>query len=132
MHNRNISAEDLADYQYSYLSTSLQDKIPHFAGLFSFLQDTPPPSFKTHQKIIGSTPQTLNFIILYQNARHKFCRTLSRICRTAGYLRQQSYSLLICVQHPAGQSRTVGNYEYCTFTQKVNLHKEYKNEFLSK
>ena len=43
---------------------------------------------------------TLNFIIQY-NARHKFCRIFSRICRPAGYLRKQDSPV---------KSRTVGNY----------------------
>ena len=51
-----------------------------------FLQDTP-GSFTYHW------PYTSNLClhtILYQNASHKFCRTFSRICRTAGYLRQNN------------------------------------------
>ena len=47
---------------------SLQDKIPHFSGLFWFLKDTPPPP--THKIYLKNhwpyTPQTyvytLNFI----------------------------------------------------------------------
>ena len=58
---------------------------------------TPPVFFKHTSKNHWS--YTSDTLILYQNARNKFRMTLSRICKTAGYLRQQSY-----------KSRTVGNY----------------------
>ena len=94
--------------QNKYLPTKnifLQDKIPYFAGLFSFLQDTP-GLFKTYLKYYWPyTSNTLNCSILYQNAKHKFCRTLSRICKTAGYYFKAKK------QDSPAKSRTVGNYE---------------------
>ena len=65
-----------------------------------------PWSFQNIPQILSNT---LNSSILYQNARHKFCRTLSRICRTAGYLRQKS--------------RTVGNYLQLTSDSYIKLRK---------
>ena len=55
-----------------------------------------PPVFSKHTSNLywPCTSNTLNYSILYQNARHKLCRTLSRICRTAGYLRQKSRTVL--------------------------------------
>ena len=72
----------------------------------SFLQDI---DLRQPFQIIYIGPNTSNLCLhtkfdyfYYQIARHKFCRTFSRICRTAGYLNQKSRS-------PA-KSRTVGNY----------------------
>ena len=90
----NVNEHKKVAYVLANQKFFLQDKIPHFAGPFSFLQDTP-GLFKTYLKYYWPyTSNALNSSILYQKS---ICRTLSRICRTAGYLRQKS--------------RTVGNYE---------------------
>ena len=93
------SPQKLQTEQYDH---TCQPKIFFCRTKFHILQDfsrfcRTPPVFLTYLKYYWPyTSNTLNSSILYQNARHKFCRTLSRICRTAGYLRQKS--------------RTVGNY----------------------
>ena len=94
------------------LDTDQNARCPHFAGLFSFLQDTPRSYLKYYWPY---TSNTLNFSILYQNARHKFCRTLSRICRTAGY------NFKAKKQDSPAKSRTVGNYGLGTVSYLCSL-----------
>ena len=71
----------LANLKYFFAATFCRMVFP---GLFKIY-------LKNHSLYTSNYVCTLNFIILYQNAGHKFCRTL--ICKTAGFLRQKSRTI---------------------------------------